>query len=134
MVDHREHDYYSFLEPCRNCGKEPTGLRCPHCGNAFFLQQGEDEKLWAEIPGGKAKPPEPPPPQIPKKQLTALERMEANLELEMRKELLMQMGPVETIEALKKEFPHYPAEVWEKLAEKYTKPEDLRYPIEPDLE
>jgi hypothetical protein len=134
VTDFREDDYYSFLAPCRNCKKVPSGLRCPHCGNAFFLKQGEDEMLWAEIPGGKPKPPEPLPPQIPKKQPTILERIEANLELEMRKELLMQMGPMEKIEALKKEFPHYPNEVWEKLAEKYAKPDDLRYPIEPDLE
>ena len=130
--DYRGSDFYSFLAPCRNCKKESSGLRCPHCGNAFFLEQGEDEMLWAQIPGGKPKPPAPVPPPIPKKQPTILERIEANLELEMRKELLMQMGPMQKIEALKKEFPHYPEEVWEKLAEKYNKPDDLRYPIDAD--
>jgi len=133
VTDHREDEYYAFLTPCRNCKKVPTGLRCPHCGGAFFLKQGEDEMRWAEIPGGKPKPlPTPvPPPQIPK--MSDLERMEANLDLEIRKELFKAMRPREKIEALKKEFPHYPPEVWDAMLKKYD-PDELRIDIDTHLD
>jgi hypothetical protein len=131
-VDSRDSDCYAFLEPCRNCKKIPHGLRCPHCGDAFFLEQGEDERLWAEIPGGKQKPPvEPNPPKPPDVQLNPLERMEARLDLEMRKELFKAMRPREKIEALKKEYPHYPPEVWEMMLKKYD-PDEMRIDIDTD--
>jgi hypothetical protein len=104
-------------------------LRCPYCGDNFFLEQGTREELWAHIQGGARKPEPPPPPPPPRKrQPTELELMEADLDAQMRTELFKAMRPKEKIEALKKEFPHYPPEVWEELLEKYD-PNELRINI-----
>jgi hypothetical protein len=135
-----ENELYSFLKrkACKKCKKEPTGLRCPHCGNAFFLDQDQEEFRWAQIPGGSPKPPvplAPPPPKPTPIPISERDKKLAKMRRELEGLLAEQAGPRIVLAAMKNDPKNSDIlpEEWQKL-ENTLRGDELRLSIDIDTD